>query len=134
VDTARERVQANVAPSSAGDRSWELYGNSFCPCGWRLVTYTNRRRKNGATWYFYACSRRRHDNTECSHARYHRAADLEERVRRFVVSLVEEPGVIGEQIRLHADRQPEGHIRTLLKHEGSLKETRERYLEQYAGG
>jgi site-specific DNA recombinase len=140
VDAARNRIKANVAAqSSAGERTWELYGISFCACGWRLATYTNRR-KNGTVRHFYVCSRRRHDNRECEHARYHQVGELEGRVRRFVKDLLENPAVVKEQIRLHAERErqrlrePEDQIKALLTLKERLAVRRERYLEQHAEG
>ncbi len=46
------------------------------------------RRKGGFTHY-YVCGRKRNGKRECPHYRYHRAQDLEERVRSFVLEQLE---------------------------------------------
>ena len=89
--------------------------------------------------HLYICSRRGHDNRECEHARYHCAGELEERVRHFVKGLLENPAVVEEQIRLHAERErrlkdPDRQVRILLKEKAKLAARRERYLEQHAEG
>jgi hypothetical protein len=90
--------------------------------------------------HYYVCGKRRHDNRKCEHARYHRAEELEERVRRFLQSILRNPAVIEEQIKLHADRErqrlrdPESQIAMLLEQKRKLKGRRERYLEQHAEG
>jgi hypothetical protein len=66
VDAARAAIRDNVRPSRADERSWELKGILFCPCGCRMVPYNSRR--GGKHYHYYACSRyRREGSSACEH-------------------------------------------------------------------
>jgi transposase InsO family protein len=43
VDAAQAAIKDNVRPSRVDERSWELKGVLFCPCGNRMVPYNSRR-------------------------------------------------------------------------------------------
>lgn len=59
VDAARAAIKDNGRPSRADERTWELKGVLFCPCGSRMVTYNSRR--GGKRYHYFACSRYRRD-------------------------------------------------------------------------
>jgi hypothetical protein len=57
VDTAREMIKNNKAPSNAGRRFWQLPGGAVrCgACGTRMIQYAVPR--NGRTYAYYKCAR-----------------------------------------------------------------------------
>ena len=128
----------NVRPSDAGRRYWNLKGILYCPCGSRLAPSTTR--KKSVVHFYYVCRGHRSGKDPCPHAKYHRAEDLEERVRRFVVDLIRNPGTLREQVKAKAERQkqalrrPEKAIRAWARQAADADAERDRYNRLYARG
>jgi hypothetical protein len=107
VDTAREMIKNNKAPSNAGRRFWQLPGGAVrCgACGTRMTQYAVPR--NGRTYAYYKCARLlRFGKDGCSPARVrtnYRAEEVEQIVWRFVSELMRDP----EQLREDLDRMIE---------------------------
>ncbi len=89
----------NRAPSSAGRRFWELSGGIlFCPCGRRMATHTALRK--GEPDFYYVCGLRRSGSRRCEHgARFHRAEEIERKVRALVFGFLSRP----EEVRRRAE-------------------------------
>jgi hypothetical protein len=100
VDAARASVAGNTRPASAARRVWELSGGvGFCACGRRLSIHSTSGGKGRRMKQFhYVCGhRRRHGAGSCEHAKWHRAEDIEGRVREFVYRLVHDPESLRRQ-------------------------------------
>lgn len=116
VDAARAATRDNVRSSCADQRSWELKGILFCPCGCRMVPYNSRR--GGKRYHYYACGRyRREGPAGCEHRKNWPAGSLEGAVQRYVLALLRDPEVLRRQVRLSLEdeiaalRNPESKIR-----------------------
>lgn len=103
VRQARERIEGNRVPSGAGRRFWELSGGILlCKCGRRMATHTAPR-KSGQSFY-YVCGLRRSNHETCEHgAKYHRAEDIEARLRAFTIWLLQNPDTMREQVNKQLD-------------------------------
>ena len=125
VERARAAVKDNARQPDADRRFWELKTLLFCPCGHRLTTFVARRKYKTKTYttFHYVCShRRRHGAGSCEHARYHKARELEERVREDVER---------ERERLrHADKERAAWAEELAK----VERRRDAYVEMRADG
>jgi hypothetical protein len=76
--------------SRADERSWELKGILFCPCGCRMVPYNSRR--GGKRYHYYACGRyRREGPAACEHHKNWAAEALEHAARQYVLELLRSP-------------------------------------------
>ncbi len=109
VDAARASVAGNTRPASAARRLWELSGGiGFCACGRRLSIHsTSGGKGRPKKQYHYVCGhRRRHGAGSCEHAKWHRAEDIEGRVREFVYRLLHDPEALRRQTlaRLEMER------------------------------
>ncbi len=112
VDAARASLAGNTRPANAGRRLWELSGGvGFCACGRRLSIHTTSggkgRKDQRKKQFHYVCGhRRRHGAGSCEHAKFHRAEDIEGRVREFVYRLLHDPESLRRQTlaRLELDR------------------------------
>jgi cell division protein FtsB len=97
VDAARAAIRDNVRPSRADERSWELKGILFCPCGCRMVPYNSRR--GGKRYHYYACSRyRREGPSACEHRKNWPAEVLEHAARQYVLELLRNPETMRQQV------------------------------------
>ena len=138
VEAARERVRDNVKPSDAGRRSWNLKPFGYCECGARLKPHTVRR-PTGLHFY-YVCAAHRAGKAPCRHAKYHPAVELEGRVSRFVLRLIEDPDVLREQVEAQAAREKDGlrdtkrRIAALAQRLADADAERNRYNRLYARG
>jgi site-specific DNA recombinase len=103
VDAARRSVLNNRAHSSAGRRFWELSGGIlYCPCGRRMATHTAPRK--GDHDFYYVCGLRRSGSRRCGHGvRYHRAGEIEQKVRALVLGFLSQP----EEVRRRAEEYVE---------------------------
>src|SRR5215208_6192698 len=107
VDTAREMIRNNRAPSNAGRRFWQLPGGAVrCgACGTRMTQYAVPRR--GRIYAYYKCARLlRFGKDGCSPDRVrtnHRAEEVERSVWEFVSGLMRDP----EQLREDLERMME---------------------------
>jgi DNA invertase Pin-like site-specific DNA recombinase len=88
VAAAREAIQANVRPSNAGRRPWELKGFAYCRCGSRLTAHTVTSRRG----------------RKCQDAKFHRAEALEQQVRQYALNLIRNPEIMREQVEEEAQR------------------------------
>jgi len=143
VEKARSAVKDNARQPDADRRFWELKSLLFCPCGRRLTTFVARRKYKSTSYttFHYVCShRRRHGAGSCEHARYHKAQELEERVRRLILDLISRPEVMMERVRedverekdrlRHSDRERAGWAEELVK----VERRRDAYVEMRADG
>lgn len=103
-----------------------------------MSTHSMPRNKN--VTFYCICGRARNGKIPCEHTRYHRAVNLEERVRAFTVSLLKRPEVIREQAKAFIEterrrfRDPDGQIRSLLEHLDRIERKQRGYGEQNAEG
>jgi site-specific DNA recombinase len=96
VDAAREAIQDNKRPSSAGRRYWELSGGVFrCgDCGSRMTTETawGSRSRAAKKYFYYKCPKARRGGPEaCPHNKGYRAEKVELLVWEFVSDLLKDP-------------------------------------------
>ncbi|MDP8899702.1 MAG: recombinase family protein, partial [Actinomycetota bacterium] len=137
VDAARAATKDNVRSSRADQRSWELKGILFCPCGCRMVPYNSRR--GGKRYHYYACGRyRREGPAACEHRKNWSADSLEGAVRRYVLALLRDPEVLRRQVRqslrdeIAALRNPESKIRAWAGKLSEVDRVRLTYQRQQA--
>ena len=131
-----------MRPSSAGHRTWNLKGLAYCACGSRLKPFTARR-PHGLHFY-YVCGEHRSGKDPCPHAKYHLATAkddaLEDRVERFVLGLIEDPGVLREHVEKQAEEEKRtlgdsrGRVEALQRHLTEVDAERDRYTRLYARG
>jgi hypothetical protein len=139
VDAAQAAIKDNVRPSRVDERSWELKGVLFCPCGSRMVPYNSRR--GGKRHHYYACSRyRREGPSACEHHKNWPAEALEQAARQFVLELIRDPETLREQVEAEVVREKEA-LRDTRKQVGALARRlaeadseRDRYNRLYARG
>ena len=142
VGAAREAIRYNVRSASAGRRLWELSGGvGYCACGRRLSTHTNAGRAGRRPQYHYVCShRRRHGSGACPHAKFHKAEEIEGRVRAFVYRLLHDPEALRRQVltSLELDRVSLGRVEeeagVLLEQIAEADRERDGYLRLAAKG
>jgi site-specific DNA recombinase len=142
VGAAREAIRSNVRSASAGRRLWELSGGvGYCACGRRLSTNTNAGRAGRRPQYDYVCSRRRrHGSGACPHSKFHKAEEIEERVRAFVYRLLHDPEALRRQVltSLELDRVSLGRVEeeagVLLEQIAEADRERDGYLRLAAKG
>jgi hypothetical protein len=139
VDAARAATKDNVRSSCADQRSWELKGVLFCPCGCRMVPYNSRR--GGKRYHYYACGRyRREGPAACEHRKNWPADSLEGATRRYVLGLLRDPEVLRRQVRqslqdeIAALRNPESKIRAWAGRLSEVDRVRLAYQRQQAEG
>ncbi len=90
---ARGRVASNRARYVAKPRrAWTLRGRVRCGCGYATLAWGN-----GSGQFYYVCGQHRRRGP-CPQIRYHRAAETEGRVERFVLGLIEDPGTLREKV------------------------------------
>ena len=139
VDAARAATKDNVRSSCADQRSWELKGILFCPCGCRMGPYNSRR--GGKRYHYYACGRyRREGPAACEHRKNWPADSLEGAARRYVLALLRDPEVLRRQVRqsledeIAALRNPESKIRAWAGRLAEVDRVRLAYQRQQAEG
>jgi len=98
VRAARERIANNVRFSTSADPTLKLRGCIRCACGYAMTTHHSK----GTIRYICGQYRKR---GKCSHARFHRAKETEERIERFVLRLLEDPETLREKVEERADRE-----------------------------
>jgi site-specific DNA recombinase len=124
VDASRAAIKDNVRPSRADERSWELKGVLFCPCGCRMVPYNSRR--GGKRYHYYACSRyRREGPSGCEHRKNWPAEVLEHSARQYVLGLLRNP----ETMRKHVEQALQEEIAALRNPERKTKAWASRLTE-----
>ncbi|MDP9477975.1 MAG: recombinase family protein [Actinomycetota bacterium] len=88
---ARERVASNVRWAFPDNPFVRLRGRIRCGCGYSMTSLISNGRR------YYVCSQHR-KRGECPHRKFHRLEETEARVERFVLSLIEDPDVLREQV------------------------------------
>lgn len=110
-----ERARRNVelrqrAAPKEGQRVWTLSGGlAFCAeCGRTLTGSSVHNRARGRVYNYYICSRKAEEKTRsnCPN-RNHRAADLEERVGDFAMSLIRDPDTLRAQVEQQVQSEKE---------------------------
>lgn len=107
VRAARERVSQNVRWKQSTDPAIRLRGRIYCACGYAmtsLVTGSENRKKSGGKRRYYVCSQHR-KRGPCPYNKFHRVLETEERVERFVLSLIKDPATLREKVEQQADRE-----------------------------
>jgi hypothetical protein len=139
VDAARVTIKDNVRPSRADERSWELKGVLFCPCGCRMVPYNSRR--GGKRYHYYACSRyRREGPSGCEHRKNWLAEVLEHAARQYVLELLRKPETMRKQVEheiqseIAALHNPERQIKGWMVRLTEADRMRVAYQRQQAEG
>ncbi|PLS81215.1 MAG: hypothetical protein CYG60_26005, partial [Actinobacteria bacterium] len=144
IEQARAAVAKNAKPSFAGGEKKELSGGLLrCPCGSAATVFTRRdARAGGERVFYYVCGAyRRHGVSDTEHCRrYHRADDLEPRVREFAYRLLSNPEALREKVlaglegeageRERADEEARALHVLVAEAEGE----RDRYTRLYARG
>lgn len=139
VEAARRSIEGNRTNSNAGRRFWELSGGILlCPCGRRMASHTARR-KAGYQFY-YVCGLRRSNHGRCEHVKYHRAEEVEGRVRAFVRRLLENPDAFRQQVEAQAAEMRRelsysgDRAESLRREMAKLENRRDGFLDQEADG
>ena len=135
VDAARLRIKDNRWLPSNGGR--ELSGLIFCECGKPATTNT----KQGGRYRYYVCgSYLRDGRRACEHGKHHPAEALEERVRAFVLSLLDNPETLKAKVleQLEQERAAshavEWEAKALLSRIEEAENERDGYLRLAAMG
>jgi hypothetical protein len=103
-----------------------------------MATHTAQR-KSGYQ-YYYICGLRRSNHGRCEYVKYHRAEEVEGRVRVFVGRLLENPDVFRQQVETQAaalrrELSCSGDRAESLRREATkLENRRDRFLDQEADG
>lgn len=144
VEKVRETTKDNMRPPSSGRRFWELSGGVVrCGCGRFMVAHTNTRSgrsRKGIAFHYICAHRRRNGAGSCEHGRFHKAEKIEDRVRGFVLRLLEDPEVLREKVMegLRRERDAlgdtEGEAAHLSSELEDSKAERRGYLRQNARG
>jgi site-specific DNA recombinase len=112
LDNAREAIENNRRPSSAGDRFWELSGGVFfCGgCGCRMRPDRRRRSpRDGRLYYYYRCPTRHHKGKDaCSQRRSYQATETEARVWKFIANLLKDPDRLRAGLERMLDQERDG--------------------------
>ena len=98
VKAARERIANNVRWSPNTSPLVRLRGRIRCACGYAITNIQSSGRR------YYVCSQHR-KRGRCEHVRFHRVAETEERVERFVLSLIENPEALREKVQERVDAE-----------------------------
>ena len=98
VRAARESLVDNTRWSPNTHPAVRLRGRIRCACGYAMTNLQSDGRR------YYVCSQHR-KRGRCEHVRFHRLLETEERVERFVLSLIEDPEVLREKIEEQAERE-----------------------------
>jgi site-specific DNA recombinase len=106
IESARKILRQNVKPADKGRRPWELKGHLFCECGVRMTSHVTGGKGGKHVYYYYLCSRRLHNGKDaCTHARYHKAEELEHRVERVILDLIRRPEIMLEHVEREIETQ-----------------------------
>jgi len=145
VDTAREMIRNNRAPSNAGRRFWQLPGGAVrCgACGTCMTQYAVPR--NGRIYAYYKCARLlRFGKDGCSPDRVrtnHRAEEVERSVWELVSELMQDPKQLVEglesmiELESHsAHGDPEREAKAWLDKLAEVDSERRGYLKLAARG
>jgi hypothetical protein len=98
VRAARERIAGNVRWQPNTSPKVRLRGRIRCACGYSMTNIQSDGRR------YYVCSQHRRRG-RCQHVRFHRLGETEERVERFVLGLLHDPGTLRAKIEEQVDRE-----------------------------
>jgi DNA invertase Pin-like site-specific DNA recombinase len=124
---ARRAVSDNVRTVSKGRYPHDLRGLLFCECGRRMATHPTTNR-HGREYFYYVCPR------GCARRKHHDACELDERVSRFVESLLRS-NVLAEQLEAQIEserkrlRDPSREIEGHLKQIGRIDKKMDYFLD-----
>jgi len=140
VDTAREMIRNNRAPSNASRRFWQLPGGAVrCgACGKCMTKYAVPRR--GRIYAYYKCARLlRFDKDGCGPNRVrtnHRAEEVERSVWEFVSGLIRDPEQLRDDLekmieleRRGAHGNPKREMKTWLDKLAEVDSERRSYIK-----
>src|SRR5918998_2272155 len=105
--------RTSIAGTNSASSSEFSAGVGYCACGRRLSVHTNAGRAGRRPQYHYVCShRRRHGSGACPQAKFHKAEEIEGRVREFVYRLLHDPEALRRQTlrQLERDRASLGRV------------------------
>lgn len=139
VETARQRLGENTAPSSAGDREWELSGGMMrCgECGRQMATHPTRRNKK--VDFYYRCPKR-HETGDCANGNSFRADVVEPLVWETVREATGNRELVLQQASEHFARlrrelpDPDLNTARLYKELEQVRMERKGYWKQNARG
>jgi site-specific DNA recombinase len=139
VETARQRLGENTAPSSAGDREWELSGGMMrCgECGRQMATHPTRRNKK--VDFYYRCPKR-HETGDCANGNSFRADVVEPLVWETVREATGNRELVLQQASEHFAQlrrelpDPDLDTARLYKELEQVRMERKGYLKQNARG
>jgi hypothetical protein len=108
-----------------------------------MTTHMPRRKYKSKTYlnYYYICSHeRRYKSGVCEHARYHKAEQVEERIRRLILDLIRRPEVMMEHVREDVEREKK-HLKNARRERAAwaeelskIERRRDAYMEMRADG
>ena len=142
VRAARERATKNIRWKPSTDPAIRLRGRIYCACGYAmtsLVTGSENRKKSGGKRRYYVCSQHR-KRGPCPYNKFHRVLETEERVERFVLSLLENPDILREKVEEQAERErralrnTDKEARRIRQRLAKLEIVEDGYSEQQAEG
>jgi len=115
---ARKRLQGNTRWPLPDDPDVRLRDRLRCACGYSLTSILSSGRR------YYVCSQHR-KRGPCEHVRFHRIADVEWRVERFVLGLLEDPEVLREKVEAQLETE-----RSLLLQAGRASDRLRKELDE----
>jgi site-specific DNA recombinase len=95
---ARRRLEGNTRWPIPDDPDVRLRGRLRCACGYSLTSILSNTRR------YYVCSQHR-KRGPCEHVRFHRIKDVESRVERFVLGLLEDPEVLRGKVEAQLESE-----------------------------
>lgn len=143
VEAARATLAANRGSERKYlAREWELRGLLRCSCGGKMGTQTTKPKGGKITYHYYACNRRRQLRKMCKCTQGALpAAEVEERVWRFVSGLLTDPEKVRAGMdrlieREHSERRgdPRQEIESWMKKIAEYDHLRSAYQDQQAAG
>src|SRR5918999_816206 len=144
VDAAREVLNGNSVPSSAGRRVWELSGGIIrCKeCGRNMMIHSVlAERAKGRRFYYRCRSRSRDGALGCVHRKCHRADKVEPRVWELISGLLKDPGRLEAGLEEMIEREraglrgdPDQEAKTWLERLSEVDQERRGYLRLAAKG
>jgi hypothetical protein len=113
VDVARDQIEDNRRPSSAGHRFWELSGGIIrCAACNRVLISRKRTKKKGGRryhYFYYICSGyNKHGFKGCEKARFASATKLDGKVWEFVRGILLDPAELRSDLDRAIELEKEG--------------------------
>src|SRR5215210_1440782 len=133
VRAARGRIAGNVRWQPNTSPQVRLRGRIRCACGYSMTNIQSDGRR------YYVCSQHR-KRGRCEHIRFHRLGETEERVERFVLGLLHNPGTLRAKVEEQAERErnalrnTDREVRRIRQRLDKLEIMEDNYQDQQAEG